>query len=305
MSFNSSQNALKDPKLKGILPPCAGSPFGDFPSEYMGKKASISKREQPTVSGSSLKKSSSSVVFHTAVEQPAPNAFLQGRTGPGGVNSSLMKPSGDRRSMAARGAKKSSTAFAIQKIPPTEFRRYYERGDLAISISHHSHGRAISWKIDIEKLDYHHYLPIFFDGLRELEEPYKFIAAQGCFDMLEKGGNRILPTIPQLIIPLKTALNTRHPEIVCAVLKVLQKLVLSGELIGEALVPYYRQILPVLNLFKTRNLNIGDGIEYSQRKRENIGDLIEETLRILEINGGEDAFINIKYMIPSYESCVY
>jgi len=39
----------------------------------------------------------------------------------------------------------------------------------------------------------------------------------------------------------------------CATLKVLQHLVLSGEMIGEALVPYYRQILPVLNIFKGKN----------------------------------------------------
>ena len=313
MSFSASTNGtlLKDPKMKGLLPPCAGSPFGDFPAEYMGKKGGTigGRRDQPSVSGSALATSpvrQSTVVRHGAAEQPAPSSsFLQSRTGPGGLNSSLLRPSGDRRNMAAAREKKKAAAFAIQKIQPTEFRRYYERGDLAISISHHSHGRAISWKLDIEKLDYHHYLPIFFDGLRELEEPYKFIAAQGCFDMLDRGGNRILPTIPQLIIPLKTALSTRHPEIICAVLKVLQKLVISADLIGEALVPYYRQLLPVLNLFKNSNKNLGDGIEYSQRKRENIGDLIEETLRALEINGGEDAFINIKYMIPSYESCVY
>ena len=41
--------------------------------------------------------------------------------------------------------------------------------------------------MDIEKLDYHHYLPIFFDGLREKEEPYRFLAVQGVFDMLENG----------------------------------------------------------------------------------------------------------------------
>jgi hypothetical protein len=38
----------------------------------------------------------------------------------------------------------------------------------------------ISWKVDIEKLDFHHYLPIFFDGLREKEEPYRFLAVQAC-----------------------------------------------------------------------------------------------------------------------------
>lgn len=74
-------------------------------------------------------------------------------------------------------------------------------------------------------------------------------------------------------------------------------------MIGEALVPYYRQILPIFNLFRNSNVNIGDHIEYSQRKRLNLGDLITETLELFEQTGGEDAFINIKYMIPTYESC--
>ena len=37
-----------------------------------------------------------------------------------------------------------------------------------------------------------------------------------------------------------------------AALKKIQKLVLAGDMIGEALVPYYRQILPVLNMFKNK-----------------------------------------------------
>lgn len=52
-------------------------------------------------------------------------------------------------------------------------------------------------------------------------------------------------------------------------------------------------------------VNLGDKIEYSQRKNENLGDLIQQTLEILEKNGGEDAYINIKYMIPTYESCMF
>lgn len=57
-------------------------------------------------------------------------------------------------------------------------------------------------------------------------------------------------------------------------LKIIQKLVLSGDMIGEALVPYYRQILPIFNIFRNYNKNIGDKIEYDQRKRLNLGDLI-------------------------------
>lgn len=135
-------------------------------------------------------------------------------------------------------------------------------------------------------------------------DPYRFLSVQGVFDMLDKGGAKVLPVIPQLIIPIKTALNTRDPEIIGITLKILQALVTCSDTIGEALVPYYRQILPIMNLFKTKNMNLGDKIDYSQRKGNNLGDLIQQTLELFEMHGGEDAFINIKYMIPTYESCV-
>ena len=52
------------------------------------------------------------------------------------------------------------------------------------------------------------------------------------------------------------------------------------------------------------SVNLGEGIDYSQQRGENAADIIEETLEILERYGGEDAFINIKYMVPTYESCL-
>ena len=122
--------------------------------------------------------------------------------------------------------------------------------------------------------------------------------------MLEHGGAKVLPVIPQLIIPIKTALNTRDHEVICITLQLLLKLVDSADLVGEALVPYYRQILPILNLFKNKNLNSGDKIDYSQRQKRCLGELILEALQLFELKGGEDAFINIKYMVPTYESVV-
>lgn len=63
---------------------------------------------------------------------------------------------------------------------------------------------SLCFQVEIEKLDYHHYLPLFFDGLCEMTFPYEFFARQGIHDMLEHGGNKILPVIPQLIIPIKS-----------------------------------------------------------------------------------------------------
>lgn len=100
---------------------------------------------------------------------------------------------------------------------------------------------------------------------------------------------------------------------------------MSSDLVGPALVPFYRQLLPMFNAFKVKNcklyyfknfsrtqinidsnlvlVNCGDEIDYAQKNNLNLGDLIDETLQVLELHGGEDAFINIKYMVPTYESC--
>eukprot|EP00747_Dinoflagellata_sp_TGD_P127695 gnl/TRDRNA2_/TRDRNA2_174440_c0_seq10.p1 gnl/TRDRNA2_/TRDRNA2_174440_c0~~gnl/TRDRNA2_/TRDRNA2_174440_c0_seq10.p1 ORF type:complete len:291 (-),score=56.93 gnl/TRDRNA2_/TRDRNA2_174440_c0_seq10:449-1321(-) len=270
MIHRDGSKSLRRQKEQGLVPKGSHSLFGDFPPDAVPKNC---------YGNSSMRKSAS--------------------TG------SLKKELGTYDKLSARGQEGPGRAGAATRrpIPKSEFRRFYDRGDLPIQIFHSSPIK-VAWKVDVEKLDYHHYLPIFFDGAREKEDPYRFLAVQGTYDMLEKGGSKILPVVPQLIIPIKTALNTRDPVTICTILKILQTLVLSGEMIGEALVPYYRQLLPVLNIYKSQNLNLGDQMEYAQRKRLNMGDLIAETLEILEVHGGEDAFINIKYMIPTYESCV-
>ncbi|CAM9538606.1 unnamed protein product [Ascophyllum nodosum] len=252
--------------------------------------------------------------------QRNPRSFLKRGTGNGGtaVPQSLEEPSKKKENVQAATrtpSKKSKLrdfqAFAERPNPPnTEFRRFYERGDLPVQIEHGGVHNRIAWKVDIQKLDFHHYLPIFFDGLRELEEPYAFLAEQGVYDMTSAGSNKVLPVIPQLIIPIKTALNTRQKAVIVKVLKVLQALVTCDQgadgqgLIGQALVPYYRQILPVLNIFIRHNDNLGDGIDYGQQRRENLGELIMETLEAFEVNGGEDAFINIKYLVPVFQSVI-
>lgn len=270
---------LKAEKQRGLVPMGAHSCFGDYPSDFMPRNPwSMSKSSSAPGLNVPFRGLNQHIAF-----------TVQNNTRP----TTAQLPSSPPR----------AGATSRRPITRTEFRRFYDRGDMPVQIQHGSMGK-IFWKVDVEQLDYHHYLPIFFDGLREKEDPYRFLAVQGTYDLLERGGEKILPVVPQLIIPVKTSLNTRDPEIMATMMKVLQTLVLSGPMVGEALVPYYRQILPVFNIFKRKNLNIGDQIDYSQRKRQNLGDLIEETLEIFEMHGGEDAFINIKYMIPTYESHV-
>lgn len=39
----------------------------------------------------------------------------------------------------------------------------------------------------------------------------------------------------------------------CITLKIIQKLVVSSDLVGPALVPFFRQLLPMFNVFKIKN----------------------------------------------------
>jgi len=293
-------NQKKIDKLKGRIPRGHQSPFGDFPADF--------PRPTEHLKTLGLQLSTCSTPRdkeHTLVSARSGRGDMSAR----GLGKTKLSGTGGQcvsttpRLERPAPVPPKAGAYERRNIAASEFRRFYDRGDLPIQIQHAASNR-IAWKVDIEKLDYHHYLPIFFDGLREKEDPYRFLAVEGAHNMLDKGGSKILPVVPQLIIPIKTALNTRDREIISTILKVLQKLVLSGEMIGEAIVPYYRQILPVFNLFKASSKNLGDKIDYGQRLRQNLGELIDETLEIFEIHGGEDAFINIKYMIPTYESCV-
>lgn len=183
-------------------------------------------------------------------------AFLAKGTGLGGTMSIDVATEAREKRVAGAGVAHSPPkAGALDKRPNppnTELRKYYERSDLPVMLG--TGGKEkLHWTADISRLDYHHFLPIFFSGLREVEEPFRFLAEAGVYDLLRYGGEaKVLPVIPQLILPLKDALNTRDPAVMTRTLKVIQALVSLGDSIGVTLVPYYRQLLPVLNIFITK-----------------------------------------------------
>ena len=128
-------------------------------------------------------------------------------------------------------------ALHPRKITVSDFRPHYDRGDLPVLVKH-ERGTSIKWKEEnFDKFNYQLYIPIFVDGIREVVDPYRFIAIRGTFDLLDHIKDNVVKVIPQLIIPLKTALNTRDVDIIAVALKVIQKLVTSSDLAGEALVP--------------------------------------------------------------------
>jgi DNA-directed RNA polymerase III subunit RPC1 len=91
------------------------------------------------------------------------------------------------------------------------------------------------------------------------------------------------------------------------VLLVLQKLARGNDgAIGIALVPYFNQLLPIINILKERNLhrNQRQCHVIDDYENDNLTRLIDQTFVVLEQFGGPDAFINIKYSVPTYEQQV-
>ncbi|XP_053955526.1 parkin coregulated gene protein homolog [Anastrepha ludens] len=197
--------------------------------------------------------------------------------------------------------------YKKKPVKGTMFKMYFRRGDIPVAKRIKGSGEGatgtVKWFCDPKDLDYCYYLPIFVDGLADSDIDIRSLAQEAAMDLILKAPHKILPVLPKLILPLKRAFNTHDKRIIISALKVLQTMVLVGPCVGQALVPYYRQLLAVCNLYKNINVNLGSGVDPDRSRR--IGDVIEDTLSLLETCGGANAFINIKYMIPTYESSTH
>ena len=114
----------------------------------------------------------------TRTARAEPKDYLRGRTGLGGTSSiGVSRAAEERRakraSRAASAGPPSAGSTTRRPNPPnTELRRSYERSDLPIIIQQGARNK-LSWKIEPARLDYHHFLPLFMSGIREVEEPFQ------------------------------------------------------------------------------------------------------------------------------------
>jgi hypothetical protein len=283
-----------------------GSASGSLPS--LAKFAAASGRSLPGLS--QLASTAAAAAAGASRQAPAPGQQLRGSASYGvwGPGPAPAQP------------------FRVRHNPAnSELRFAFERGDLPCVIFHGAKNR-LQWKVPLEKLDYSYYLPLFASGLREVEFPYCFIAQAGFADLLAGAPEqRIVPVVPQLILPLRNAINTRVPDVIVRTMAAILALASVGSsssssssaeaagsapsgasstAIGRALLPYYRQLLPTMNLYASKNLNLGDGIDYGQRFQRSMGEKVAEVLAKLDSTGGEAAYLNILYSVPSYQRAV-
>lgn len=209
--MNKFSGKSKEELKNKFAPRNKHSPFGDFPAGYLPAKqtdfSSInidSHQVTNAVTGSKgFNKTQTDLKNGKTANKPFTKTI---------AFSSLKKAATDKPPKAG--------AVNPRNITVSDFRLHYDRGDLPILVQH-ERGTKIKWQDEtFEKFDFQLHLPVFVDGIREKVDPYRFLAIQGTFDLLDKVKEKIVNIIPQLILPLKAALNTRDPEIIAVALKV-------------------------------------------------------------------------------------
>jgi hypothetical protein len=232
------------------------------------------------------------------VARPEPAAFLRKGTADAAAPPAKRAPPPPRAPVRPPRA----GGFDKRDNPPnTLFRVLYERGDIPVCVEHGG-SLSLKWRVDPASLDVVALLPIFLDGIRETEDPYRFLAVRGAQELLAVAGERALAALPELVQPLRRALVTRDRAVVATASLLLQALVHGVPGAGEALVPYYRQLLPTLRLFARGAPHAGDGHAYGQRflGPRNLTQIVDDTLALLHRSGGPHALANIVYLVPTF-----
>jgi hypothetical protein len=150
------------------------------------------------------------------------------------------------------------------------------------------------------------YLPLFVDGLREKKEPYRLVSILASFDLLQKGGGKIIEALPKTVVSLKSKcsldlanLQTKDEDILILTIKFIKQLTQANRFTGPSLVPYYRVLLPSFNQYYKKNKNTADKFVYEQRQNMILGDVIAETLDALETTGGPVGRLSDPRMLSS------
>lgn len=74
----------------------------------------------------------------------------------------------------------------------TDFKKYYDRGDIPITVLHCGSINKIKWNIAPDKVDITKLLPLFCTGLTEKYDPYRILAIMGTFELIEYNTTEVI-----------------------------------------------------------------------------------------------------------------
>jgi hypothetical protein len=149
-------------------------------------------------------------------------------------------------SLLAKSKMKFSDIFSPKKTKyMTNFPIHYINNIIPCYIYHKTSSFKLIWYKDFSNIDYNSVLTACFEGIIEVAHPYKFIARQGCKELLmaENSHNKIIPIIPKLYNYLNIALLDDNDETFADAIDICYLLVFYA---GRQGFPYTKIILSAL-----------------------------------------------------------
>lgn len=150
----------------------------------------------------------------------------------------------------------------------------------------------MSWGDKPTEVEVARWLPIFLEGIREYEEPYRFLSIMGSWDLVEEGGSQLHLIAEEMVSPLKKALDTREPSVVALAVELIKAILTTDRQVALVWIHHLWQFCQVFNLFLSRGYLVNRG--YNKRQVWSIKSSIQEVLILLQEHGGEDALAFIR-----------
>ncbi|PNW86730.1 hypothetical protein CHLRE_02g095115v5 [Chlamydomonas reinhardtii] len=148
------------------------------------------------------------------------------------------------------------------------------------------------------------WLPVFMDGIREYEEPYRFLAIRGSEDLMYKAGDTLHQFADALVAPLKVALDTREPTTVAVALQLMNNAITLDPEVAAVWAPHYWQFAQVLNLFRSRGGGLVVDLGYNRRAVASCARLATQFMTDFEIAGGQLATAAVRRYSPGHDPAV-
>jgi hypothetical protein len=188
-------------------------------------------------------------------------------------------------SLLAKSKMKFSDIFSPKKTKyMTNFPIHYINNIIPCYIYHKTSSFKLIWYKDFSNIDYNSVLTACFEGIIEVAHPFKFIARQGCKELLmaENSHKKILGIIPKLYDYIRIALLDENDETFNDAIDICFLLVLYSGREG------FEHTKLILSPLRKRIANV----KFTNK--------IYDVLNLLCKMFGNEAFNLIKQFIPSF-----
>ncbi|POM63736.1 Sporangia induced parkin coregulated protein [Phytophthora palmivora] len=182
--------------------------------------------------------------------------------------------------------KQAAVFTSGKKKHRTNFSNAYDAGSIPCRINHGGIRSSLQWTRNPNTIPYDPLLITCVEGFLETELPFVFLSRTTFRELmkLEDAREKVLPILAQVIVPLRTALMAKDDDTFVMALEATR--LLSDLVEGEMNVYLPKLTQQIHRKLLTKQLRAD----------------VEDTLAVLESNGGKEALSIIRSKIPTYVS---